>query len=226
MFVFASVLLEWPVYRVFGTCNPAGSILVLFELDRVSSTFCDLPILQRGENAILLGEATSLNPSTMHFFFLPAVLGILTVKLIKVTNLRDVDGIGKSDPYVKLQLKQDNWVLDRNYGRQESSKKSNDLSPEYGETFKFKDVPSLKNMVLKVRIMDDDFGFDDEIGSCNIRFNWFGLSEEPRTKTVVVDRKRGYSCLPSFLAWIPGSGIYSLLFRRKAKVYLELSYKE
>ncbi len=37
-------------------------------------------------------------------------MGVLTVKLIKATNLKDADFVGKTDPYVKIELEQDNLV--------------------------------------------------------------------------------------------------------------------
>ena len=80
-------------------------------------------------------------------------MGVLTVVLDRIENLRDEDGLGKSDPYVKFHLEQDNFVLDKNYGKQTSSKKKNELNPVYDETFTFGDVPDdLKNMVLWVKV--------------------------------------------------------------------------
>ena len=37
-------------------------------------------------------------------------MGVLTVKLIKASNLKDADFLGKTDPYVKMELEQDNVV--------------------------------------------------------------------------------------------------------------------
>ena len=37
-------------------------------------------------------------------------MGVLTVKLVKATHLADKDLAGKTDPYVKLELEQDNLV--------------------------------------------------------------------------------------------------------------------
>jgi hypothetical protein len=37
-------------------------------------------------------------------------MGVLTIKLIKCDNLKDADFIGKTDPYVKISLEQDNFV--------------------------------------------------------------------------------------------------------------------
>jgi hypothetical protein len=37
-------------------------------------------------------------------------MGVVTVRLIKANNLKDADFMGKTDPYVKLELEQDNVV--------------------------------------------------------------------------------------------------------------------
>jgi Ca2+-dependent lipid-binding protein len=37
-------------------------------------------------------------------------MGVLTVKVIKATNLADKDFVGKTDPYVQIELEQDNMV--------------------------------------------------------------------------------------------------------------------
>ncbi|CAB9505624.1 Synaptotagmin-1 [Seminavis robusta] len=116
-------------------------------------------------------------------------MGVLTVFLDKATNLADTDVIGKTDPYVILDLKQDNWVGDRDYGYQKSSTKSNDCNPVYGESFTWNNIDELKNLVLKVRIMDSDFGSrDDKVGNCTIHLDKLGLSNRPMDVNEVVDR--------------------------------------
>lgn len=136
-------------------------------------------------------------------------MGVVTVYLDKITNLIDEDKLGKSDPYVKFELEQDNLVFDKGYGKQTSTKKNNDLNPEYGETFTFPDVPTLDNMVLSVVVWDDDIGFDDKIGSCKFALEKMGLSAEPMEKSCVVDAKSGKG-------W----------FSKKAKIFVKLSYTE
>jgi Ca2+-dependent lipid-binding protein len=37
-------------------------------------------------------------------------MGVLTVKVIKATNLADKDFVGQTDPYVEIELEQDNMV--------------------------------------------------------------------------------------------------------------------
>ena len=134
-------------------------------------------------------------------------MGVVTVYLDKIRNLADSDGFGKSDPYVKFYLEQDNLLFDKGYGKQESSKKKNDLNPEYGETFVFPDVPTLKNLTLHVKVMDDDIGLDDKIGSCKIDLEKIG--SEPKEIEKVIDPKKDGG-------WLS----------RKAKIFLKVSYTE
>lgn len=132
-------------------------------------------------------------------------MAILTVKLNKVTNLKDGDLIGKSDPYVKFELEQDNMVFDKDFGKQKSSVKSDDCNPVYDETFTF-EVPStegLHNLVLTCKIMDDDTLKDDKLGKCKIKLDDLSLSETPTGVDRVVDKN---------------------IFSSSARIYLEISY--
>ena len=116
-------------------------------------------------------------------------MGVLTVYLDRASNLADTDWIGKTDPYVRFELKQDNWVKDHDYGYQVSSKKKNDLNPVYGETFTWSNISNLENMVLKVRVMDEDFGSrDDKVGYCKIKLDQLGLSPHFINVDRVIDR--------------------------------------
>lgn len=106
-------------------------------------------------------------------------MGKLTVFLDKITNLKDADGFGKSDPYVKFHLEKDNFgPFDVDLGSRESSHKGNTLNPEYGETFIFNGISSLDKVVLHIQVMDDDIGRDDKIGKATIKLFELGdLSE-------------------------------------------------
>ena len=73
-------------------------------------------------------------------------MGVLKIYLDKVDNLADEDMIGKSDPYVKFEIEQDNMVFDKDFGEMKSTTKNNQQNPTYGETFHFK-LPTLDNMV-------------------------------------------------------------------------------
>jgi Ca2+-dependent lipid-binding protein len=132
-------------------------------------------------------------------------MGKLMVYLDKVTNLVDKDTLGKSDPYVKLELEQDNWVMDKDFGTKTSSKKKDDLNPEWGETFCFEELPGLNNLVLKVTIKDDDPLFDDKLGGCKINLEELGLTSEPTGVDRVVDAN---------------------LICKDARIFLQISYEE
>mmetsp|Transcript_13140 Transcript_13140/g.36298 ORF Transcript_13140/g.36298 Transcript_13140/m.36298 type:complete len:143 (-) Transcript_13140:642-1070(-) len=136
-------------------------------------------------------------------------MGVLTVFLDKITNLRDADFLGKSDPYVIFDLEQDGWIYDKTLETQQSSKKTNDLNPEYGETFTFKKVPTMNNMILHVKVWDDDIGLDDDIGGCDIKLDDLDLSEEGTEVSKIIDHKKDGG-------W----------FSRKAKIFLKISYTE
>jgi len=136
-------------------------------------------------------------------------MGVLTVHLDKATNLRDADGFGKSDPYVMLHLEQDNAVFDKNYGKKKSKIIKNNCNPVFNETFTFKGVPSdMNNVILHVKVMDDDIGFDDHLGSEDLVLKNLHLTAEPREVECIVDNKKGR------------------MFKQKAKVHLKLSYTE
>jgi hypothetical protein len=70
----------------------------------------------------------------------------------------------EADPYVIFHLEQDNLVLDKQYGKQESTVKKCTCNPNYGEVFSFENVPSLDNLVLSLKVYDSDFGRDDHMG--------------------------------------------------------------
>jgi Ca2+-dependent lipid-binding protein len=129
-------------------------------------------------------------------------MGVLNIYLDKVTDLVDSDGLGKSDPYVTFYLEKDKLLFDKGFGKQTSSKKRNTLNPVYGETFAFSQVDSMKNMVLYIKILDDDTGLDDRLGKATVQLEDLNLSETPKEVEVTAEGKR----------------------KSKAKIYLKLSF--
>ena len=95
-------------------------------------------------------------------------------------------------------------LRDKDYGEQKSTVKKDELNPVYGETFHF-NIPTLDNMVLTVKIKDDDFGKDEELGKCKIKLEDMGLSASPTHVQKKVDNK---------------------IFRKDAYVFLSLTYTE
>jgi Ca2+-dependent lipid-binding protein len=114
-------------------------------------------------------------------------MGVLTIKLIKCDNLKDADFIGKTDPYVKISLEQDNFVRDKDYGTQISSTKSGDRNPVWNETFTF-NVDTLNNMVLSLNVFDDDVGSkDDKCGKCKVKLENEDISSDPTLLEKTID---------------------------------------
>ena len=93
---------------------------------------------------------------------------------------------------------------DKDYGDQKSTTKKGDLNPVYEETFTF-EIPTLNNMELSVKVVDEDIVFDDKMGKCKIKLEKLGLSETP----MHVDEK-----------------VYNRVFGKDSFVHLQLSYKE
>ena len=136
------------------------------------------------------------------------IMGVLTVLLEKIDHLSDKDGLGRSDPYVKFELEKDKLLFDKGYGKKESSKKRNDLNPEYNEAFEFEGVPSLNNMVLKIWIMDHDIGLDKKIGHCEIKLEDLQITQDlGESISKVVENKEG-------------------LFKSDAVIHFKLSFRE
>lgn len=106
----------------------------------------------------------------------------LTIHLIRIIGLTDDDHRDKADPYVKFELVQDNigFRRDKDYGEMISSRKTNQRNPVYNETFVFEDIPTLNNMELKVKVMDDDIGdADDKLGQCLVKLEKMDLDPIP-----------------------------------------------
>eukprot|EP00536_Pseudo-nitzschia_multiseries_P008968 jgi/Psemu1/306176/fgenesh1_kg.239_\ len=114
-------------------------------------------------------------------------MGVLSVTVVKATNLADKDLMGMTDAYIKLEIEQDNFIRDVDYGFQKTSTKSGDLNPVWDETFSFT-LPTLDNMVLTCKVMDADVGSsDDKAGKCRIKLEEEELSSSPKRIEKCVD---------------------------------------
>jgi hypothetical protein len=103
-------------------------------------------------------------------------------------SLYNKDLFGKTDPYVRLELEQDNVFRDKDYGYQKSSQKQGDLNPVWNEDFTF-NIPTLDNMVLTLKVMDHDVGSrDDKCGKCKVKLEHEGISRSPKRIEKCIDR--------------------------------------
>jgi Ca2+-dependent lipid-binding protein len=134
-------------------------------------------------------------------------MGIVTVTLDKCMNLRDKDGVGRSDPYVVFELKKERIGLDKNYGKKESSRKANTTNPVFGERFDWHGVDDLNNVKLHIKIYDEDIGRDDSLGHAVVDLEHAVLSSSPKEIVAVVDKKR-----------------FKLINREEATIHMHVSY--
>lgn len=136
-------------------------------------------------------------------------MGVLTVVLEKMSNLKDTDAaMNHPDPYVIFHLEQDNWTIDKNYGKQTSSVKKCTCNPKYGETFTFEDVKSLNNLVLAMKVYDEDWGRDDHMGHCKIKLEHKLTPGEEKEFVEELEKS--------------GKGMFS----RSARIHLKIKYDE
>merc|ERR1712028_266463 len=114
-----------------------------------------------------MGNTTNIAINS-HYYQKKSAMGELKIVVVKATHLADKDLMGKTDPYVIMELEQDNMLRDKDYGSQRSSTKSGEVNPVWDEEFTFA-IPTLNNMELSLKVFDDDVGSrDDKCGKCKI----------------------------------------------------------
>eukprot|EP01018_Ginkgo_biloba_P031328 Gb_10239 [translate_table: standard] len=85
-------------------------------------------------------------------------VGMLHVKVMRAANLKKMDILGKSDPYVKLKLSQDRLPSKK------TAVKMSNLNPEWNELFAFV-VKDPETQVLELHAYDwDKVGAHDKLG--------------------------------------------------------------
>ena len=120
---------------------------------------------------------------TLKMVFLAAYEGILRVTLVEARNLVNPDMVGMPDIYVYTQIKKEKaW-------RTKTMKESS-LDPDFkNEMHLFKVTEDTIFDGLRIKIMDDDIGRDDVVGSvCIDLFEYAGVS----TDGVEIPRERLY----------------------------------
>jgi len=100
---------------------------------------------------------------------------LMRVDIVQCADLRDSDGFGKSDAYVKLDFMNEDVAVPR---RHQTHVMSNSLNPVFNVT-KF---VLLKDDCKSFRatVMDEDIGRDDSLGHCTLLRGERGHREERR----------------------------------------------
>lgn len=131
-------------------------------------------------------------------------MSTLKIRLVQVTNLTN-GGMGdEADPYIQLELREDNALFrnDVNYGMKKSTQKKDETNPVYNELFEFDDVENLENVELTVTVMDDDVGRDDQLGKVTIQLEKLDLDPEPFMVRKCVKKRIGDdSWVTLWLSW-------------------------
>ena len=71
---------------------------------------------------------------------------------------------------VRSRLGWQGFFSDETIATAQSSKKKDEPNPEYNEEFNFT-LETLENRVLKVKVMDDDIGSDEKLGSAELKLD-------------------------------------------------------
>lgn len=104
----------------------------------------------------------------------------LVVNVISATNLKDADGpMNGSDAYVYITLE--------GCDAQRTATVAGSSDPEWNEKFTFDDVESPASKILNIRVYDDDWGRDDNIGECKLDLGTLIMTEDAQEFDVVVD---------------------------------------
>lgn len=83
--------------------------------------------------------------------------------------------------------------------------KKNECNPVYDELFEWEDVPSLKNLTLWVKVMDDDPLKNDKIGKCKVMIEELGVGPDWIGLDRVVDAN---------------------IFSKDARIFLQIKWEE
>ncbi|KAL5965680.1 Dysferlin [Taenia solium] len=108
---------------------------------------------------------------------------MLRIQVEKATNLKNVELIGKSDPYCRLEFK----------GEKKKTKHINDeLNPEWNENIEFdlKGVALTPNDTLEVRVYDhDDVSVDKFMGKVSVPLGSLSAGEKEKKETLTLNDK-------------------------------------
>mmetsp|Transcript_121172 Transcript_121172/g.343292 ORF Transcript_121172/g.343292 Transcript_121172/m.343292 type:complete len:140 (-) Transcript_121172:94-513(-) len=98
-------------------------------------------------------------------------------KVVSCTGLRNVDLIGKSDPFVRITLEDQSG---EKKGEAKTATKTDDLNPVWeDESFNFAcDDDDIMDYILRFKVMDTGLGPDEQIGEAAVPVKLIPLIEE------------------------------------------------
>lgn len=104
----------------------------------------------------------------------------IVVNVISASNLKDDDGpFSGSDPYVYITLD--------GCDAQRTATVSGSSDPEWNQELTFEGVTEPAGKVMKLRVYDDDWGRDDNIGQCSLDLGKLQATADPQEFEKVVD---------------------------------------
>jgi Ca2+-dependent lipid-binding protein len=104
----------------------------------------------------------------------------IVVNVISASNLKDDDGpFNGSDPYAYLTLD--------GCDAQRTATVSGSSDPEWNEELTFEGVEAPASKIMKIRVYDDDWGRDDNIGECQLDLGKLIATSEPQEFERVCD---------------------------------------
>ncbi|XP_013416692.1 synaptotagmin-6-like isoform X2 [Lingula anatina] len=177
-------MLQFSIYDFdrFSRHDLIGHVVVkdlLAESDLSKETEITKDVLYNTQEKVDLGELM------LSLCYLPTA-GRLTVTMVKARNLKAMDVMGASDPYVKVAL----MCQGKRIKKKKTSVKKNTLNPVYNEALVF-DVPqeNVEDVSLIIKVIDyDRVGNNELIGCCAVGpcyvglgyDHWYEMLESPR----------------------------------------------
>lgn len=114
--------------------------------------------INRPERALL--RSSEHNNTTMAKQY--EYTSLIKIEVPRAQDLRDADGIGKSDAYFVIKFDDENGAPEK----LKSHVLDGNLNPVWNSVYYFLVKDSCKN--FKIKVMDQDIGLDDNLGHCTV----------------------------------------------------------
>ncbi|XP_003380833.1 synaptotagmin-1 [Trichinella spiralis] len=179
---------ELPAMDLSGTSDPYVKLYLMPEKKKKFQTQVHRKTLNPVFNETFVFKENRLGEVCLALRYVPNK-SKLNVVVMEAKNLKKMDVIGLSDPYVKIYLMMGNKRLEK----KKTTIKMKTLNPYYNESFGFEVSPEkLQRVHLVITVMDyDRVGSNDAIGRVQIGPNssglglrhWMDMINSPRRST-------------------------------------------